>query len=111
MDAQARRRERREAKQAQWKAQNPLNVGISAAPQPLALLKLNRKSINRVTKALGMDNEYSLQIQRNAECYQHLRQQQQIKNRRIYHAQPQNVSGLPEASGKEKRYGKSIPLI
>lgn len=111
MDAQARRRERREAKQAQWKAQNPLMVGISVAPQPLALLKLNRKSINRVTKALGMDNEYSLQIQQNAERYQRSRQQQQAQNTRIYHAQPQNASGLPDANGKEKRYGKSSPLI
>ncbi|EFC7679827.1 antitermination protein, partial [Escherichia coli] len=32
MDAQARRRERRAEKQAQWKAANPLLVGVSAKP-------------------------------------------------------------------------------
>lgn len=111
MDAQERRRVRRGSKQMDWKTQNPLKVGISAAPHPQTLLKLNRKSINRVTKALGMDNEYILQIQKNADRYQRLRQQQQTQNTRIYQAPPQNASGLPDANGKEKRYGKSIPLI
>ena len=32
MDAQARRRERRAQKQAEWKAANPLSVGVSAKP-------------------------------------------------------------------------------
>lgn len=32
MDAQTRRRERRAEKQAQWKAANPLLVGVSAKP-------------------------------------------------------------------------------
>ncbi len=32
MDAQTRRRERRSEKQAQWKAANPLLVGVSAKP-------------------------------------------------------------------------------
>lgn len=31
MDAQTRRRERRAEKQAQWKAANPLLVGVSGA--------------------------------------------------------------------------------
>lgn len=36
MDAQTRRRERRAEKQAQWKAANPLLVGVSAKPVSLA---------------------------------------------------------------------------
>lgn len=33
MDAQARRRERRAEKQAQWKAANPLLVGVDKFPE------------------------------------------------------------------------------
>lgn len=36
MDSQTRRRERRAEKQAQWKAANPLLVGVSAKPVSLA---------------------------------------------------------------------------
>lgn len=43
MDAQARRRERRAEKQAQWKAANPLLVGVSAKPVNCPILSLNRK--------------------------------------------------------------------
>ncbi|ENJ2091800.1 antitermination protein, partial [Escherichia coli] len=43
MDAQARRRERRAEKQAQWKAANPMLVGVSAKPVNRPILSLNRK--------------------------------------------------------------------
>lgn len=111
MDAQARRRERRAAKQAAWKTANPLLVGFCATPEPQPILRLNRKPRDRVAKALEAVNEYSLQIQQNAQHYQHLRQLEQHKNRLIYRARPKNISGLPDAHGKEKRYGKSILLI
>ena len=51
MDSQARRRERRKAKQEEYKRSNPLVVGICAKPCSRPLLTLNRK-VNRVEKAL-----------------------------------------------------------
>lgn len=57
MNAQERRRERRAAKQADWKSANPLLVGISAKPERITL-KLNRK-VDRVAKALiSQDTKY-----------------------------------------------------
>ncbi|EFL4511914.1 antitermination protein, partial [Escherichia fergusonii] len=53
MDAQARRRERRAEKQAQWKAANPLLVGVSAKPVNRPILSLNRKPKSRVESALN----------------------------------------------------------
>lgn len=47
---QERRRLSRAAKQAEWKAANPLLVGVSAKPQR-QVLTLNRK-VDRVQKAL-----------------------------------------------------------
>ncbi|RKQ40596.1 antitermination protein N [Enterobacter sp. R1(2018)] len=111
MDAQARRRKRREAKQAAWKAANPLLVGIRFIPQPQPVIRLSRKPEDRIAKALEVVNEYGLQIQQNVQRYQRLRQLEQQKNSLIYRAQPKNTSGLPDAHGKEKRHGKSIPLI
>lgn len=58
MDAQTRRRERRAEKQAQWKAANPLLVGVSAKP-------VNRY-FGTVTEALELDtakNGYILLVQ------------------------------------------------
>ncbi len=55
MNAQERRRESRAAKQADWKAANPLLVGINSAKGKQALrptLSLSRKATNRVDKAL-----------------------------------------------------------
>ncbi|HEY1847053.1 MAG TPA: antitermination protein N [Buttiauxella sp.] len=111
MDAQARRRQRREAKQAAWKEANPLLVGIRFTPQPQPVLRLCRQPADRIAKALEIVNEYGLQIQHNALRYQSLRQLQQQKNSLMYHATPKNAAGLPNARGKEKRHGKSIPLI
>ena len=57
MNSQSRRRERRAAKQADWKSANPLLVGISAKPERITLT-LNRK-VDRVTKALiAQDTKY-----------------------------------------------------
>jgi len=57
MNAQERRRERRAAKQADWKSANPLLVGISAKPERITLT-LNRK-VDRVAKALiAQDTKY-----------------------------------------------------
>ncbi len=111
MDAQARRRERRQAKQAAWKSENPLLVGFCATPEPQPTLRLNRKPADRVAKALAGVNEYSLQIQQNTEKYLRLREQQLQKNHRLYHSQPKNASGAPDARGKEKRHAQSVPLI
>ncbi|WP_435927467.1 antitermination protein N [Dryocola sp. BD613] len=111
MDAQARRRQRREAKQLAWKAANPLLVGISARPVTHPPLVLNRKPEDRIAKALEVINEYGLQIIQNAERYQKIRRQQDSITRRIYQSSPQTLSGEAGASGKEKRHGKSRPLI
>lgn len=49
MDAQTRRRERRAEKQAQWKAANPLLVGVSAKPVIAALEYDDDEPIGGVT--------------------------------------------------------------
>lgn len=57
MNAQDRRRERREAQQQAWKTANPLRVGISATPERVTL-RLNHK-VDRVEKALiAQDTKY-----------------------------------------------------
>ncbi len=111
MDAQARRRKRRQVKQAAWKEANPLLVGIRATPQPQPALRLCRKPEHRITKALEVVNEYGLQIQQNAQHYQRLRKLEQEKSSLLYRARPKHPSGSPDAYGKEKRHGKSVPLI
>lgn len=50
MNAQERRRERREAKQAEWKTANPLLVGIAAKPERQVLTL--KRNVDRVAKAL-----------------------------------------------------------
>ena len=57
---QERRRLSRAAKQAEWKAANPLLVGVSAEPGR-QVLTLNRdRKPDRVSKALiGRDTKYS----------------------------------------------------
>ncbi len=55
MNARERRRESRAAKQAEWKAANPLLVGINSTKGKQALrptLSLSRKASSRVDKAL-----------------------------------------------------------
>lgn len=57
---QERRRERRAAKQAEWKAANPLLVGVSAEPTR-QVLTLNRdRKTDRVAKAMiGRDTKHT----------------------------------------------------
>ncbi|ELY6403366.1 hypothetical protein SNQ84_001904 [Cronobacter sakazakii] len=54
MNAQDRRRERRAAKHADWKAANPLLVGVKAKPTCRPILTLNRKPVDRVVKAVSV---------------------------------------------------------
>ncbi|MEL4015275.1 antitermination protein N [Dryocola clanedunensis] len=110
MDSQARRRKRREAKQAAWKAANPLLVGITAGPVASPPLILTRKPSDRVANSLEVVNAYGLQILQNAEHYAALRRSINEKQRRIYQALPRRSAG-PDATGKQTRRGKSIPLI
>lgn len=69
MNAQDRRRERRAAKQAEWKQANPLLVGVKAKPTCRPILTLNRKPVDRVVKAVDTETEYYKQIQAAAEKY------------------------------------------
>ncbi|AIR63543.1 antitermination protein N [Cedecea neteri] len=111
MDAQARRRQRREAKQAVWKAANPLLVGVRAKPDLRLTLSLARKPRYRPDKALEVINIYGLQIIQQAEHYQRLRQKLDARQKSVYQAAPRSESGLPAATGKQARRGKPIPLI
>ncbi|AIR59127.1 antitermination protein [Klebsiella sp. Ap-873] len=111
MDAQTRRRQRREAKQAIWKAANPLLVGVRAKPDARLILSLARKPGHRPDRALEVINIYGLQIIQQAEHHQRLRQKLDARQKSVYQAAPRNESGLPEATGKQTRRGKSLPLI
>lgn len=106
MDAQARRRERRAPKQAEWKAANPLSVGVSAKPDNLPVLSLTRKVKSRVESALNpIDlsalDEYRKEMERRAEAVER-------KNRRTWYSKPGEF-GIT-CTGRQKNKGKSIPL-
>ncbi|KZR10458.1 antitermination protein N [Klebsiella aerogenes] len=107
MDAQSRRRERRAAKQAEWKAANPLSVGVSSKPDNRPVLSLNRKPKSRVESALNPINltvlaEYREQLENRAEAVER-------KNHKLWYKQP-GERGIT-CSGRQKMKGKSIPLI
>ncbi|HCA9727497.1 TPA: antitermination protein [Klebsiella pneumoniae] len=107
MDAQSRRRERRATKQAEWKATNPLSVGVSAKPDNRPVLSLNRKPKSRVESALSPINltvlaEYREQLESRAEAVER-------KNHKLWYKQP-GERGIT-CSGRQKMKGKSIPLI
>ncbi|MGR7336739.1 antitermination protein N [Klebsiella aerogenes] len=107
MDAQSRRRERRAAKQAEWKATNPLSVGVRAKPDNRPVLSLNRKPKSRVESALNPINltvlaEYREQLESRAEAVER-------KNHKLWYKQP-GERGIT-CSGRQKMKGKSIPLI
>ncbi|VEB97368.1 36-mer N-terminal peptide of the N protein (N36) [Cedecea lapagei] len=109
MDSQARRRERRAAKQTEWKAANPLLVGVSAKPQR-QVLTLNRK-VDRVQKAAEpIRNEMATQIIKAADVHEALRNQSDKRNQRMWHNKPTREIGIT-CSGRQKMKGKSIPLI
>lgn len=70
MDAQTRRRERRAEKQAQWKAANPLLVGVSAKPvialasleaEPVAYM-VGTQLLENMTQAIAYKADTALQI-------------------------------------------------
>lgn len=107
MDAQSRRRERRSEKQAEWKAANPLLVGVSAKPDSRPILSLTRKPKSRVESAvtpidLSVLSDYRQQLENRSEALER-------RNKRIWHKQP-GERGVT-CSGRQKVRGKSIPLI
>ena len=107
MDAQSRRRERRAAKQAEWKAANPLSVGVSAKPDNRPVLSLNRKQKSRVESAVNPIDltvlaEYREEMEKRAEVVER-------RNHKVWYSQP-GERGIT-CSGRQKVKGKSIPLI
>ncbi|CAH6577182.1 hypothetical protein AI2935V1_1552 [Citrobacter freundii] len=107
MDAQSRRRERRAAKQAEWKAANPLSVGVSAKPANRPVLSLNRKPKSRVESALNPINltvlaEYREQLESRAEAVER-------KNHRTWYKDANPFGNKIHAVQKSR--GKSTPLI
>ncbi|WP_373203394.1 antitermination protein N [Citrobacter amalonaticus] len=108
MDAQARRRERRAEKQAEWKAANPLSVGVSAKPDNRPVLSLNRKPKSRVEIALNPIDltvlaEYHEQIESNL-------QRIERKNHRTWYSKPTREMGVT-CVGRQKMKLGSKPLI
>lgn len=108
MDAQARRRERRAEKQAEWKAANPLLVGISAKPDNRPVLSLPRKPKSRVESALN-----PLDLTELAEYREVLEKRAAVverKNHRTWYSKPSREMGVT-CTGRQKMKGKSIALI
>ncbi|WP_421532009.1 antitermination protein N [Lelliottia amnigena] len=106
MDAQARRRERRAEKRAEWNAANPLLVGVSAKPDNSPVLSLNRKPKSRVESAVNPIDltelaEYRKEMERRAEAVER-------KNHRTWYSKPGEF-GIT-CTGRQKNKGKSIPL-
>ncbi|MDK9585811.1 antitermination protein N [Lelliottia wanjuensis] len=107
MDAQARRRERRAEKQAEWKAANPLLVGVSAKPDTRKILSLTRKPKSRVESAVNPIDlsglaEYRQEMERRAEAVER-------KNRRTWYKDSNPFGNKIHAVQKSR--GKSTPLI
>lgn len=107
MDAQARRRERRAAKQAEWNAANPLLVGVSAKPDSRPVLSLNSKPKSRVERAvspidLSVLAQYRDEMEKRAEAVER-------KNHRTWYSKPGEF-GIT-CNGRQKVKGKSIPLV
>lgn len=107
MDAQARRRERRAEKQAEWKAANPLSVGVSAKPDSRPVLSLTRKVKSRVESALNPIDltvlaEYRQELENRAEAVER-------KNHRTWYKDSNPFGNKIHAVQKSR--GKSTPLI
>ena len=107
MDVQARRRERRAEKQAEWKAANPLLVGVSAKPDNRPVLSLTRKPKSRVESAVNPIDltvlaEYREEMERRADAVER-------KNHRTWYSKA-GERGIT-CHGRQKMKGKSIPLI
>lgn len=107
MNAQDRRRERRAEKQADWKAANPLLVGVSAKPDSRPVLSLNRKPKSRVESAVNPIDltalaEYREQLETRANAIER-------KNHRTWYKDSNPFGNKIHAV--QKMRGKSIPLI
>lgn len=107
MNAQDRRRDRRAEKQAEWKAANPLLVGVSAKPDSRPVLSLSRKPKSRVEAAvnpidLTVLSEYREQLENRASTIER-------RNHKVWYSKPGN-RGVT-CVGRQKQKGKSIPLI
>ena len=108
MDAQARRRERRAEKQAEWKNANPLLVGVSAKPDTRKVPSLTRKPKSRVESAVNPIDltalaEYREVLEKRAAVVER-------KNHRTWYSKPSREMGVT-CTGRQKTKGKSIPLI
>ncbi|HCQ2394216.1 TPA: antitermination protein, partial [Escherichia coli] len=95
-------------KQAQWKAANPLLVGVSAKPVNRPILSLNRKPKSRVESALNPIDltvlaEYHEQIESNL-------QRIERKNQRTWYSKPRSEMGVT-CVGRQKMKLGSKPLI
>lgn len=108
MDAQARRRERRAEKQAEWKAANPLLVGVSAKPDNRPVLSLTRKPKSRVESALNPIDLTALAEYR--EVLENRAVAVERKNHRTWYSKPSREMGVT-CTGRQKIKGKSRPLI
>lgn len=107
MDAQARRRERRAEKQAEWKIANPLLVGVSAKPDNRPVLSLTRKPKSRVESAVSPIDfnalaDYREQLEKRAAVVER-------KNHRTWYKDSNPYGNKIHAVQKSR--GKSIPLI
>ncbi|EME1742098.1 antitermination protein [Cronobacter sakazakii] len=105
MNAQDRRRERRAEKQAEWKAANPMLVGVSAKPDNRPVLSLNRKPKSRVESALNPIDltalaEYRDQLETRANAIER-------RNHKAWYSKP-GERGIT-CSGRQKMKGKSMP--
>jgi hypothetical protein len=108
MDSQSRRRERRAAKQVEWKAANPLLVGIAAKPERQVLTL--KRNVDRVQKAVEpIANEVITQLVNSLELHEAIRGQMDKQNQRVWHKKPGGYGVT--CHGRQKTKGKSISLI
>lgn len=103
MNAQERRRAARAEKQAEWKAANPLLVGVKAKPSCRPVLTLNRRPTDRVVKAVDTETEYHKQILAGAAAY--VEHRMSTKYQRVTNEAGRQIHAV------QKVRGKSIPLI
>lgn len=103
MNAQERRRAARAEKQAEWKAANPLLVGVKAKPSCRPVLTLNRRPTDRVVKAVDTETEYHKQILAGAAMY--------VEHRISSKYQKVSNEAGRQIHAVQKMRGKSIPLI
>ncbi|MEL0569338.1 antitermination protein N [Citrobacter werkmanii] len=110
MDAQARRRERRAEKQAEWKAANPLLVGVSAKPNNRPVLSLTRKVRSRVEIALNPPDLSALvEYREELELLAEVAEAAERKKQRVWYKDSNPFGNKIHAVQKSR--GKSTPLI